>query len=233
MMGIPYNTKRAYKKLNTCHECGEKFKKSETLKSGKAAILHIYDDPWATEPSLVKVHSANESNCGTRLDKLTDTSWADFRYFTCETCERLIISQCPYNGWRSYRHITENGAEICAKCYQDDILKNGQPSGAFDNRIPGDFFETGAIVRAGYEIVPGFNNVFINNAASLKRFCDKAKSLITSGHFVVTDYESMGIGGSEGYVSLYSKPAEPIGTEGQDRESYTDDQDRENYTSNA
>ena len=51
----------------------------------------------------------------------------------------MVIGQCPSNGRRSY--IKErDGQQICIKCYQDDILKNGHNEKDFeDGHIRGDF----------------------------------------------------------------------------------------------
>lgn len=205
MQGIPRDHKTPYKKLDECHECGESFKKHETLKSGLVVKLDVYDDPWATKPSTVKVHTDNDDGHGSCLDKLTDTSWADFRYFTCERCNRLIVGQCLDNSWRSYVKHTEDGEEICVKCYQAEVLENGMPAEAFDGTVRGDFFNSSDLHQAGYRVVDLFDDVFINGANPAKRVCDKARELIESGHRVVVDYERMGIGSTEGYVSLYMK----------------------------
>jgi hypothetical protein len=73
--------------------------------------------------STVRVHTGNDDGHGDCLDKLTDDHYADFRYFECACCGRLVIRQCPYNGWRSYVKI-RNDEEICVKCYQDELLQN-------------------------------------------------------------------------------------------------------------
>ena len=206
MMGIPYDAKKPYKKLHECHECGEKFKPGETIKSGAVQKLKIYDNPWATEPSTVKVHTHNDDGRhGSCLDKLTDTSWADFRYFYCFACGRLIISQCPYNGWRSYIH-EEHGEEICVACYQQETLTNGMAKDVLESgRVPGDFFEDDEIANHGWALVQGYDNIRIAGSGQAKAFCDTALSFIAKGMKVLINYESMGIGGGEGYVSLYQR----------------------------
>jgi hypothetical protein len=57
-------------------------------------------------------------------------------------------------------------------------------------------------------MVPGFHGSFINSGDSAKAFCRQALKLIKEGRKVLVDYYSMGIGGGEGYVSLYAKEAE-------------------------
>jgi transcription elongation factor Elf1 len=201
MMGIPYDTKKPYKKLNECHECGEKFKRGQ-----KTVKLEVYDDPWQAEASIIKVHVGNDDGHGDCLDKLSDTSWADFRYFHCEVCGRLIISQCPYNGWRSYVKESNRGEEICVACYQKQVLENGNDIEVFKRgQVPGDFFNSSELSSYNWNLVQGFEGLHITGKDSAKRLCDKARELADKGFKVLVDYDSMGIGGGEGYCSLYYK----------------------------
>lgn len=201
MMGIPYDTKTPYTKTKVCHECDGKL-----TKRSKVVEIEIYDDPWATEPSTVRVHNDNDTDgYGSCFDKLFDSSWADFRYFECAECQRIIIRQCPYNGWRSY--VKErNDEEICARCYQDAKLRDGEDEEIFAmGRIPGDFFSEAEISAHNWALVPGYGRMYITGTDSVHAFCRQARKLIKDGYKVLVDYDSMGIGGSEGYVSLYSK----------------------------
>lgn len=72
------------------------------------------------------------------------------------------------------------------------------------------FFSRGnsEAIEAGYEEVEDFTEYFIRTNDSIKRFCDKAIELIDEGYQVVVGYESMAIGGSEGYVTLLAKKKE-------------------------
>jgi hypothetical protein len=207
MMGIPYNTKVPYKKLDECHHCGESFKKDETIKSGKVRQLKIYDDPWADEPSIIKVHAKNGDKYGiTCLDKLTDASYGDFGYFECDECHRMIIVRCPFNGWRSYYHTSENGEQTCVKCIQDNRLINGDEKETFEKGdIPGEFYSESNIANHNWKLVPGMRRVYITGKASAAEFCKTALKLIGENHKVLVDYDALGIGSSEGYVSLYYK----------------------------
>jgi hypothetical protein len=199
MQGPYVDCSKPYKKTTVCAECGEKFKRGEAKQ-----IVEVYDDPWAKKPRVIAVHSDNEDDHGSCLDKLTDTSWADFRYQVCDVCERMIISQCPSNGWRSYFKPYGDG-EICVKCYQDQTIKDGHEASSFLlGKIPGDFFNREEIGANGWSKVPGGDR-FINGTESSKRFCDLALKLINDGHKVLVDYGAMGIGGGEGYVTMYCK----------------------------
>ena len=200
MMGVIRDHTTPYKNLKTCHECGKRFRTGQ-----EKATLDIYDDPWAMKPCVVRVHTENDDDHGSCLDKMTDTSFADFRYFECQKCERLIVRQCLDNGWRSYVKIL-NGEEVCVRCYQEMVLEDGSDAETFENgRIDGDFFDSREISAHGWSLVPGFHGAFINGKGSVDRFCNQALKLIADGHKVLVNLERMGIGGGEGYVSLFVK----------------------------
>ena len=207
MMGIAHDNKKPYKRTTECHECGERFHKGESKQ-----ILKVYDSPWADQPRTIAVHNQNYDESarydGSCLDKLTDTSWADFRYFLCERCNRLIIQQNPDNGWRSYKMIDDNGEEFCVRCYQENILENGHEAEEFARgQVPGDFYNHQDLSSHDWVLVQGMSHVYITGKESAQRFADRALELIDEGNRVLVNYDSMGIGGGEGYVSLYIKPA--------------------------
>ena len=202
MMGIP-QIRKPFVEKGTCHECGEKIKKNEAF-----VELEIFDNPFEKTPSIVRVHSGNEDEYGlTCEDKLTDESWAYFRYFTCAECGRMIIRQCPDNGWRSYVKYRD-GEEICVACYQEDILENGLSEEAFLNgRIPGDFFGRDDILDNGWTPVQQYQGFFLKGAARVAEIRDAAITRLEAGKKVMIDYDRIGLDGSEGYVSLYEKGA--------------------------
>jgi len=200
MQGPYVDCSKPFKKTKECHECGEKFRRGDTKE-----IVEIVDDPWATKPRIVAFHSDNEDDNGTCLDKMTDTSWADFRYFICAQCDRIVARQCGSDGWRSYVKILDD-EEVCVRCYQELRLAEGEPADAFEaGRVPGDFYSDSDLSINGWSLVPGYHGVHITGEVSAKRFCKQALLLIKAGHKVLSNYDSMGIGGSEGYVSLYAK----------------------------
>jgi len=200
MMGVIRDHTTPYKNLKTCHECGKRFRTGQ-----EKVTLDIYDDPWAMNPCIVRVHTENDNGHGSCLDKMTDTSWADFRYFECQKCERLIVRQCLDNGWRSYVKTLDE-EEVCVRCYQEMVLEDGENAEEFEKgHIPGDFYNSADISAHDWALVPGFHGAFINGKGSVIRFCNQALKLIADGHKVLVNLDSMGIGGSEGYVSLYVK----------------------------
>lgn len=159
----------------------------------------VFETPWDKEPRVKKFCSE---------DCMDDYLYGgDFSYFTCAGCEREICRQNPRNGWHVQSRFVD-GEEICLKCYEEEVLKNGVPKEKFENnRIPGMFFSYGNIEprEAGFIEVEGFINCHITGEESVRRLCQKALELIEKGYKVVVGYESMGIGGVEGYVTLMKR----------------------------
>lgn len=196
-----------------CSECGTWKPKRQMTE------LDLYDHPFDDESRHIYIcddiageYSGGYNHC---FERLFDHSWGDFRYFTCEGCQRVICEQNPSNGWMTqYRMVDDD--QICLRCYERDILENGMPREQFaEGSIGGMFFsgDNHEPLGAGYEQV--LHREYITGSQSARVFCDKAMELIDSGHKVVVGFESMGIGGSEGYVSLFAKKDER--TEFQDR----------------
>lgn len=195
-----------------CQECGAFGRVGRRM-----AAVEVYDSPWQVEPTIIYacVNPSSEYHGGAMdvigrfgacVDLLTDTSWADFRYFTCEWCERMVISQCPSNGYHSYVRIVNECEQVCLKCYEERMFDEGLPREDFEaGKIPGMFCDRSELEKHGFETVDGFETARIASTEDADRFCARAMALIDTGHVVAVDYESMGIGGSEGYVSLYAK----------------------------
>jgi len=117
----------------------------------------------------------------------------------------MVISQCPSNGWHSYVRIVDDCDEVCLKCYEEGIYENGLPVEQFRaGKIPGMFFNRGELEEHGYQPVDDWQDKHIRGQDDADRFCAAAIRLINEGRKVAVDYESMAIGGLEGYVSLYA-----------------------------
>jgi len=178
--------------------------------------VEVYDSPWQEEPTVIYVCGWNRNedpddyyegqSCH---DLLYDESFASFRYFDCEGCGRTVIRQCPSNGYHSYvRYDEGSGDEVCLRCYEQEMCTNGLPRSKFaDGQIPGMFCDRDELAEHGFTIVEGFDNVRIASQDDADRLCGKAVELIDTGHKVAVDYDSMAIGGSEGYITLYTKNA--------------------------
>jgi hypothetical protein len=177
----------------TCYECWNKLGRNEAVE------LEVYENPWG-DPVKIKVHA---QPCRERLE---DTSWGDFRFFTCEACERMVIRQCPQNGWHSYVRTSAEGEEICLKCYETALFKDGTPRAQFEKgHLDGMFFNRGDAEKHAFEKVDGFTWQHIQSKAQGERVCKKALELIDAGNTVIVEWESMAIGGLEGYVTLWAR----------------------------
>ena len=69
------------------------------------------------------------------------------------------------------------------------------------------FFDWGNIQawEAGYKEVPEFKNYHVSSQGKVDEFRKKALELMDEGKNVVIGYESLAIGGSEGYVTMMVK----------------------------
>ena len=189
-------------RLVTCFEC-EAEKPIEEMYE-----VALYDSPFGDEPHIEYLCKAKPDyyeyaeNC---LEVLYDTSWADFRYFTCVGCGREVCRQSPGNGWMGQVRVVDD-EEICLRCYEEHILEHGIDREAFEaGRLEGMFFsgDNHEPLDAGYTEI--LHNIFINSTESARRVCQAAIEFIDSGDKVVVGYESLAIGGSEGYISLFVK----------------------------
>jgi len=121
------------------------------------SFTELYDTPWEDEPRKVFFHSdeCEEAYC----------SSGSFDYIDCERCGRRVCQQNPANGWMNqFRDHVELGY-VCLRCYQDEILQNGQPREDFiGNQVRGGiFFPYGNAEAkdAGFEEVPEFTDYFV------------------------------------------------------------------------
>jgi len=73
--------------------------------------------------------------------------------------------------------------------------------------IPGDFFGRDDVIEHGWTPAEGYQGFFLRGASRVREFCETALALLAAGKKVLIDYDSIAIGGSEGYVSLYTKEA--------------------------
>ena len=165
-------------------------------------VHELYDTPWEAQPHEVYLHSDECEQAYIHADS--------FGYRECEVCERTICQQHPGNGWHwQFREHAELG-EICLRCYEQEILENGQPRKDFETagRITGGMFFSGdnhEPRNAGFEEVDGFSNYFVPDDRAASRYNARALASIDAGHKVVTGYERMAIGGLEGYITMFAR----------------------------
>jgi hypothetical protein len=191
----------------TCWQCGEPIEINAPYTK-----IELYDSPYDSSGHEEAFHVENgEQDYDSCYDRLTDTGWADFRYFDCEICHRMICRQSPRNGWHTQVRLINDGAsEICLRCYEEDILENGIDQESFEEgKISGLFLNDADLAEKGFERVEGFHYVHIQSKSSARLYCEKALKLIEDGFIVATNYERMAIGGLEGYVSMWVKKTRP------------------------
>ena len=190
---INYLEKRGNRMEIECSNCDQKAKKD--------IVAQVYETPWE---SISKEKHFCSFKC---MDEYLFGSH-DFRYFDCLGCGRTICEQNPMNGWHTQYRFAEDEEQICLSCYEKDILKNGVPREKFENGIiVGMFFSYGntEAIEKGFEEVFPFNNIFLKSQKTVDEYCKKALELIDQGFQVINAYESMGIGGGEGYVTMLAK----------------------------
>ena len=164
----------------------------------------LFDTPWKTAPRKTWF-------CSDECQEAYMSS-GSFDYEACESCDRLVCQQNPANGWMWQFRTHATIGEVCLRCYEKEILENGQPRSDFENsRINGGMFFSygnGEAHNADFWEVEGYENYFINDGESARRFNMKAMSLVDSGHKVITGYERLAIGGLEGYATMLAKEPE-------------------------
>ena len=184
------------KKIETvqCYHC-----ELDIVKS-RARIADLYNTPFDEAPETVYFCSllCREAQEGHVYSK-------DFNYFHCPGCDRYICEQNPRNGWHvQYRML--NDEQICNKCYEEYCFENGIDTEEFEaGKIQGLFFNDSELREHGYITVPGFYNSLIQSQDTVDSYIKKALGLIEAGHKVINNYERLGIGGGEGYVTMWVK----------------------------
>jgi len=202
--------------LFECEECGTKKPKSQMYR------FEAYDTPWDDTPRILYVckempqemkDSYNMQYRESCEELLTDSSWADFRYFECDECGRFICEQNPRNGWHvQYReldhgHAILDYAKVCLKCYESMMFEDGLTDDDLEaGKLSGMFFNDSELEEHGFQKIPEFDYVHVTSETKAKQIIERAKILKASGHKVVINYESMAIGGLEGYVTLWAAP---------------------------
>lgn len=197
------------KTFRRCHECDQMRVVDNLIE------VEVFDSPWEDGRTIylcrddVYTPSDYSEDC---LEQLTDTGWADFRYFTCDGCERLVISQNPRNGYMSYVRIVNECDQWCLRCYEEELMENGlNEIGRAKleiGQLPGMFFSSGnhQLIDNGWEQVG--EDRYINSQDGAGETAVELIRLMDDGFKVMIGYESMGIGGGEGYISLWRKSTE-------------------------
>jgi hypothetical protein len=184
--------------------------------------LEVYDDPWQKEPTVIAVHIDNGTKddwCSCE-DYATEQGGYDFSYWHCQRCERLVCQRCPSNGWHEYFRLFMEHDEVehfgmfdignlCLACYEEVLFEKGMPASHLaDDSVHGMFFNMKELEEHGFEEVKESYHSHITGGASVRELKEKMRELAAKGMIVLCNYDSMGIGGLEGFVTLYAKPRE-------------------------
>lgn len=137
-------------------------------------------------------------------------------HMIAESLGHCTVNFAPQNpadgGHTQYRNHSDLG-EICLRCYQDEVLKSGQPRSDFEGeRVRGGmFFSSGnrEPLAAGFEEVDGFRDFCVIGQADARKYNRHTLALIDASAQVMTAYERMAIGGLEGYITMLARPHRP------------------------
>ena len=186
-----------------CDECYEPLR----IGSKVYTEVEVYDRPFEDKPRTLRLHfDPTYNNYEVCSERIYDMCWADFRYFNCEGCERIVCMQNPSNGWHSQCRIVGDCMMICLKCYEHGLLDNGVDRESIERgELSGMFFSHGnpEPLAEGYEPL---GDRFVGSDTQAKAVRTEILNLMDSGYQVVIGYESMAIGGLEGTISLHRKP---------------------------
>lgn len=166
-----------------------------------AVVSELYPTPWVDKPKEAWF-------CSEQCE--TDYLYTgDFQYRQCGECSRMVCQQNPSNGWMwQFREHAELG-DICLRCYESEILRNGQPRCDFESdHIGGGMFFNGGNPEPkakGFREVPGFRNFYVTGSDTARRYNAEAIELIDRHYKVITCYESLAIGGLEGFITMMAK----------------------------
>lgn len=190
---------REHEKL-ICRECGEAI-----LAGEEHTVMEVFDSPWGP-PARIAVHADKADNpWETCESRLTDTEWAESRYFDCDCCGRRVIRRCPDDIRVSYARELR-GREICLRCFRIIQVIDGVPEDTFrEGRVEGAYFPNGELTAYGYETVPGFFGYRLDTDGAARRYCGAALRLIERGYVIVNEYELMATDGSDGFVTMWRR----------------------------
>jgi len=137
----------------------------------------------------------------------------DYRYFTCECCDRTICEQNPSNGWHVQCRIVNECEQICLKCYEKDLFENGVDLDEVLEKetIPGMFFNTSDLTKNDFYVFNNMGGVLVGSGYSGSRSPDVFFNTLRENYeelktkIIIFEYDSMAIGGLGGYVTVWVK----------------------------
>ena len=198
-----------------CYECERERPKDATYE------YELYDTPWDDVGTTAYLctdefgHAEVERENGREVfesweyyesceEVLKDSGWSSFRYFDCVECDRTICEQDPKNGYHQQYRINdiEEYEQVCLQCFQDQILRYGISRDSVENgELSGLFFQRGKL--DDWDKVIDYKR--IDDSETKQEVLDDIYTWMDEDYKVAIDYERMGIGCLEGYISVYRK----------------------------
>ena len=183
--------------LRECDAC------EEDILAGDLHEEWFYHSPFDDEEKR-----SGFSYCMSCLDQGSNDP--DGELFRCDGCEREIASD---NGRMLHYRILNECELVCLKCLEDDLKAGGiaaiDDDGLLERVFAGDslfgmFFDVGELEAEGWTVDPDYDDALMSSerAPTLGARCREHHE---NGLAFIIGYESLGLVGGEGYVTLYTK----------------------------
>ena len=198
-----------------CWACGVDGYAVDRDKAYNVRPIEVYDSPWDEEAKIIWTHDSERrpvpydvaQSCAEAIES---DGLTDFHYFMCEACGRTVIARCPQNGWNGYIRIINDCEQWCLACVESTLKEEGiagfpgELEELFEyGRLFGMFFNVSELEGEGWLATE--QRTFVDGEESAMRLAKEANRLHDQGRLIIIGYESLAIGGSEGYVTLFSK----------------------------
>lgn len=177
--------------------------------SESAYKVEVYHRPFDENPDTLMFAGKYSWHCyeGIIYSK-------DFGFFFCDICMRTICRQNPSNGWHVQYHELDEWYEVCLKCYQEKLFKEGVDIDEVlrVKELPGMFFTESELEEKGFILHPKFDGFLVGHGMrGYKNPSDFFEALegcrdALQDCIVIISYDHMAIGGMGGYVSVWYKP---------------------------
>ena len=132
----------------------------------------------------------------------------DFAYFECPRCGRIICEQNPKNGYHvQCKFIEDEDGYVCNSCYETQLLEIGSSRKKLENyELDGLFLDNEDL----YEFEELQNIPSFVNGSNLKHVCDLILETVKPEEVFLIQYNRLGLGGGEGYITVYKKKKEYV-----------------------
>lgn len=165
--------------------------------------FETYDTPYSEEPEIRYYISYDG------IDGLMGRIYSrDFAYFECEKCGRVICEQNPNNGYHvQFKWIEDLDGKVCNSCYEKQLLDIGSSRKKLENyELDGLFLDNEDL----YEFEELKNIPSFVNSENLKHVCELILETVKPEEVFLIQYNALGLGGGEGYITVYKKKKEYV-----------------------